>query len=221
MAPYPLLLASDYLAYSRMGDRVGFEAKYFARRRRLNALALAECVEHRGRFLDRIADGVMLLCDESGWQLPAHNAQVRNGPRDALPDPERPIIDLFAAETGAQLAVVAHLLGTELDAVTPEIVRRIDRELEQRIFTPYLSRHFWWMGDGDERMNNWTAWCTQNVLLAACCRPLGGDRRRQIVANAAASLDAFLKDYADDGACEEGCTTTGMPASACSTVSWC
>jgi hypothetical protein len=204
MAPYPLLLASDYLAYSRMGDRVGFEAKYFARRRRLNALALAECVEHRGRFLDRIADGVMLLCDESGWQLPAHNAQVRNGTRDALPDPERPIIDLFAAETGAQLAVLAHLLGTELDAVTPEIVRRIDRELEQRIFTPYLSRHFWWMGDGDERMNNWTAWCTQNVLLAACCRPLDGDRRRQIVAKAAASLDAFLKDYADDGACEEG-----------------
>ena len=200
----PQLLASDYLAYSRTGDRAGFEAKYFARRRRLNALALAECVEHRGRFLDGIVDGVMLLCEESGWQLPAHNAQVRNGPRAPLADPERPVIDLFSAETGAQLAVLGQLLGPELDGAASGLVRRIDRELERRIFAPYLSRNFWWMGNADERMNNWTAWCTQNVLLAAFCRPLSDSRRRQVATQAAASLDAFLKDYADDGACEEG-----------------
>ena len=50
--------------------------------------------------------------------------------------------------------------------MTPEIVARIDHELERRILTPYLTRHFWWMGRGEERMNNWTAWITQNVLLA-------------------------------------------------------
>src|SRR3569832_768344 len=201
---YPPLLASDYLAYTRTGDRAEFEAKYFARRRALDALILAECVEHDGRFLDRIVDGVMLLCEESGWQLPAHNSYERGGKRSALPDADHPIIDLFAAETGAQLAVAAYLLGPELDAVTPEIVQRIDRELEQRLFAPYLTRHFWWMGGGDERMNNWTAWCTQNVLLAALCRPLDSARRRSVVEQAARSLDAFLKDYAEDGACEEG-----------------
>ena len=201
---YPPLLASDYLAYTRTGDRAGFEAKYFSRRRTLNALILAECIEHQGRYLDRIVDGLMLLCDESGWQLPAHNAYERGGKRNALPDPDNPVIDLFAAETGAQLAVAVVLLGDELKAITPEIIGRIDRELERRIFTPYITRHFWWMGNGDERMNNWTAWCTQNVLLATFCRPLDGDRRRQIVEQAAKSLDAFLKDYAEDGACEEG-----------------
>jgi hypothetical protein len=203
-ASYPELTARQYLAYHRTGDRAGFEAAYFARRRRLNALILAECAEHDGRFLDDIVDGVMLLCEESGWQLPAHNAQVRDGKRAALPDVTDPIIDLFAAETGAQLAVAAQVLGPELEAAAPGLVGRIDHELERRIFAPYLTRQFWWMGNGDEPMNNWTAWCTQNVLIAAFARRLPQETRRAIVAKAAPSLDAFLKDYADDGACEEG-----------------
>jgi hypothetical protein len=203
-AEYPALPATLYLDYARTGDRARFESAYFTRRRMLNALVLAECVEHRGRFLDRIIDGLMLLCEESGWQLPAHNSQQRGGKRAALADVTSPIIDLFAAETGAQLAVAASVLGPELDAVTPEIVQRIDRELDRRIVTPYLTRHFWWMGNGDEPMNNWTAWCTQNVLLAVFSRPTDDGTRRRVVAQAVQSLDAFLKDYGEDGACEEG-----------------
>ncbi len=53
-------------------------------------------------------------------------------------------------------------------------------------------------------MNNWTAWCTQNVLLAAVTRPMTDERRRAVILKAAGSLDAFLKDYGEDGACEEG-----------------
>lgn len=199
--PYPTLTATAYLAYTRTGDRAEFEADYFARRRMLNALALAECAEGQGRFLDRIADGVWLLCEESGWQLPAHNSYERGGKRLGLPDPTRPVIDLFAAETGAQLSVLAQLLG---HALPSEIVERIDRELERRIYRPYLDQHFWWMGNGDEPMNNWTAWCTQNVLLSVFTRRTSPDLRRAVVTKATGSLDAFLKDYGDDGACEEG-----------------
>jgi hypothetical protein len=202
--PWPALLASDYMRYLREGDRARFEALYFARRNELNALVLAECVADDGRFLDAVIDGIWLLCEESGWQLPAHNSQVRDGTRFPLPDPAKPVIDLFAAETGAQLAMVASLLGERLDAVSPDIVARIDSELETRLFGPYLARHFWWMGNGDEKMNNWTAWCTQNVLLAAFARPLPAEKRDAILRRAAASLDAFAKDYGEDGACEEG-----------------
>lgn len=201
---YPTLHATSYLGYTQSGDRTTFEAAYFDRRRMLNAMILAECVEHESRFIDRIIDGIMLLCEESGWQLPAHNSQERGGKRAALADVTRPVIDLFAAETGAQLAVAVALLGRELDAVTPEIVARVDFELERRIFAPYLGRHFWWMGNGDEPMNNWTAWCTQNVLIAAFSRPIGAAICRRVVTQAAASLDAFVKDYGEDGACEEG-----------------
>jgi hypothetical protein len=202
--PYAALDAVAYLAYTRTGDRVAYEEPYFARRRMLNALVLAECVEGAGRFLDRIVEGVWLLCEETGWQLPAHNSYERGAKRLALPDPDRPVIDLFAAETAAQLAVLAQLLGPALERVAPGLVARIDRELERRIFRPYLDQHLWWMGQGDERMNNWTAWCTQNALLAVFTRPTDQAFRQAVVQKAAASLDAFLKDYGEDGACDEG-----------------
>lgn len=202
--PYPQLTAPAYLAYTRAGDRLAYEDPYFARRRTLNALVMAECAEGKGRFLDRIAEGAWLLCEETGWQLPAHNSYERGGKRLALPDPDRPVIDLFAAETAAQLAVLAQLLGPVIEQAAPGLVGRIDRELERRVFQPYLTQHFWWMGDGDEPMNNWTAWCTQNVLLASLTRPTDQASRRAVMQKAAASLDAFLKDYGEDGACDEG-----------------
>jgi hypothetical protein len=201
---WPQLKASAFMDYSRNGNRTRFEDLFFRRRRMLNALAMAECVEGRGRFLDHIIDGAMLICEESGWQLPAHNAYGRGGARVALPDNSRPIIDLFAAETAAQLSILASVLEEPLNAVSPEIVRRIDREIQTRVIDPYLSTHFWWMGDGDEPMNNWTAWCTQNVLLSAFVRPNTAVDRHRILEKSCASLDAFLKDYGDDGACEEG-----------------
>jgi hypothetical protein len=201
---WPILTAQAYRACTSTGDRVGYESRYFERRRRLNALALAEAIEGRGRFLDALIDGIFLICEESGWQLPAHNSQERDQPRDALPDPARPVIDLFAAETGAQLAMIAFILGDVFDAVSPAIVKRIDRELESRITRPYLDRHFWWMGNGHEPMNNWTAWCTQNVLISTFTRPTGQVVRRAVITKAAHSLDAFLKDYGEDSACDEG-----------------
>ena len=196
--------ARDWLAYSRTGERNGFEALYFARRRRLNALVMATCAGGSTGDLDEIADGVLLICEESGWQLPAHNAYLRGGERLPLPAVDAPVVDLFAAETGAQLAVLAALIGPDLERQAPGILARIDHEITCRIIKPYLDRHFWWMGNGDEKMNNWTAWCTQNVLLAACVRPCPADIRRQVILRACAGLDAFLKDYAEDGACEEG-----------------
>lgn len=202
--PWPVIRASDYREYSLTGNRSRFESLYFSRRRMLNDLVLAELLEDGGRFIDAIIDGVFLICEESGWQLPAHNAYERGGQRFALPDTERPVIDLFAAETGALLATVAALLRDRLDKVSPQVVGRIESEIRDRILSPYLGRHFWWMGNGAERMNNWTAWITQNVLLSAFAMNTDQRLRRRIVEKALSGLDAFIKDYAEDGACEEG-----------------
>lgn len=201
---YPPLSAIRFMDFKRNGDRSRFEGPYMARRRALNAAVMAECVEHRGRFLDRVIEGVFTLCEESGWQLPAHNTLVRDTPTTILPDIDTPVLDLFACETGAQLAMVEHLLGAELDAVSPLIRARIRREIGARIVTPYLTRHFWWMGNGDEPMCNWTAWCTQNVLLTVMTGDHPAELRRRVAVKAAGSLDAFLKDYDEDGCCEEG-----------------
>ncbi|MBY3595121.1 heparinase II/III domain-containing protein [Rhizobium bangladeshense] len=201
---WPLIRASDYREYSANGNRSRFEELYFTRRRMLNDVVLGELVEGDGRFLPKIIDGIFLIAEESGWQLPAHNAYERGGPRLPLPDNSQPIIDLFAAETAALLATIVALLGDALDRVSPEITARAGREIEGRILLPYLGRHFWWMGRGNEKMNNWTAWITQNVLVATFSLKTDQATRRAIVEKALASLDAFLKDYAEDGACEEG-----------------
>ncbi|MGO7165324.1 heparinase, partial [Rhizobium johnstonii] len=89
-------------------------------------------------------DGIFLIAEESGWQLPAHNAYERSGARLPLPDNSQPVVDLFAAETAALLATVVALLRDELDGISPEITARVEREIEIRILSPYLDRHFWW-----------------------------------------------------------------------------
>ncbi|QCL96364.1 heparinase II/III domain-containing protein [Agrobacterium tumefaciens] len=210
--PWSVILAGDYREYSRTGNRDRFEALYFSRRLKLNALVLGECAEGQGRFLDAIIDGLWLICEESGWQLPAHNSHIRGGPRDPLPDPQNPVIDLFAAETGANLALCLHLMAPELERANTNLVSHVRAEIDRRITRPYLARHFWWMGNGDERMNNWTAWITQNVLLSTLLLPTDQSTRRSVVEKALESLDAFQKDYAEDGACEEGVLYYGHAA---------
>lgn len=204
MADIPHLLASDLTRFSRDGDRAGFEAKYFARRRHLNALAMAALAGDPAPYLSPLADMTLLLCEESGWQLPAHNAQQRGGARAPLPDPYQPIVDLFAAETGAQLGVLCAVLGPQIASVAPGLTERILREVHHRILTPYLEQKFWWMGNVDGPTNNWTVWITQNILLCALSLPTDDSLRRAVIRRAISSLDAFLSDYGDDGACEEG-----------------
>ena len=124
IAPLPLSL---WLDFTHTGRRTPWETAYFSRRARLCALVSAECVEHKGRFLGAIADTVWALCEESAWQLPAHNSYIRDTPQLPLPDTTRPIVDLFAAETGALLALTRYLLPDELDTAAPGITVRMER----------------------------------------------------------------------------------------------
>ena len=173
--PLTKILASDWLAFSRTGDRAKYEGLYFPRRRRLTDLVCGLLLEDNPAWLDEAVDTVWALCEESAWQLPAHNSYVRDTPQLPWPDVSRPVVDLFAAETGALLAVTARTLG---DRLPREVHDRILLEVNRRILTPYRAEHFWWMGNGDEPMCNWTTWCTQNVLLCAFCLPFGEETRR-------------------------------------------
>lgn len=203
---WPQLLASDYMEFSENGNRVHFEEKYFRRRRMLTALVMAECAEAKGRFTPKIIDGLYLILEETGWCLPAHNSYQRDGEHHILQDHARPVIDLFAGETAAILGVAEYLLRPELCMVSPFISSYINEEIRRRIVTPYLSRHFWWMG-GEGQMLNWTPWITQNVLLAVFTRQDGvvtADEKESILRQAALSVDYFLDEYGDDGCCSEG-----------------
>lgn len=209
---YPVLRATDYMDFCRTGNRQRYQERLFNRRIALNHLILAECVEYEGRFLDDILNGIFVICEEAAWQLPAHNSYIRDTPQLLLPDVNRPVVDLFAAETGAVLACAGYLLKDALNKVSPVVLGMIGRNLEIRIFTPYLKEHFWWMGDGKSHMNNWTSWCTQNVLMAAAfyqgwsglLSASGSLPIKAVLEKSCQSLDYFLDEYGTDGCCDEG-----------------
>lgn len=194
-----------FMEYSRNGNRSNFEMMNFKKRHALNALILGEAIEHEGRFMDAILNGIYSICEETAWQLPAHNSYVRDTPALNLPDVTDPVVDLFAAETGALLATCSYLLNSEFDAISPAINLMIKKLLNERIYVPYINRHFWWMGNGDEPMCNWTVWCTQNVLLSVFLNPdTTPELRNAVFQKSCYSLDCFLKDYGEDGCCDEG-----------------
>src|SRR5690606_37987097 len=55
---WPALPAVRYMDFHRDGNRTRYEQLYFERRRNLAHLVIAECVEHQGRFLEQIVNGI-------------------------------------------------------------------------------------------------------------------------------------------------------------------
>ena len=141
---WPGMLATDELEFKRNGNRSRFEAISFGRRSRLGDLVLAECMTNTGKYLDQIANGVWLICEESFWGVPAH-LYIQKADL-GLPDPREPIVDLFAAETAALLATAVYLLGDTLDLVNPLVRERVIFEAERRVMEPCLKQNFMWMG---------------------------------------------------------------------------
>ena len=194
-APIPPLPATLYLEFKRVGTREGYESAANERRRRLALLAVAECLEGRGRFLDPLLDLAWAICEESSWCWPAHQVE--------LAEPGRPVIDLSAAMTALSLAEMVALLG---DRLAPVVGRRIRYEAARRCFDPYLSRHdHWWLfSAGGRQLNNWTAVCNAGVVGAAIYLEQDPGRLAEMIARAARSLQDYLATFDPDGGSSEG-----------------
>lgn len=198
------LLATRFLEYARIGNRTGYEQDNFARRKMLSELLFAECVEGKGRFLDKIIDGVWLICEETYWGIPAHVHLQKAG--DGLPDIAEPTVDLFVAETASTLAHVAYLLKSSFDDVSPLIVERIETEIDRRLLTPLLERDdFGWMSlNTRQRPNNWNPWINSNWLACVLYIETDDARRQQAIHKIFSSLDRFIASQPADGGCDEG-----------------
>jgi hypothetical protein len=203
---WTMLTAKQYMDYTFNGNRSKYQNMYFERRNVLKILSIAECFENKGRFIQNIANGIWCICEESTWVIPAHLNHTPDAGMLSLPDLKKPFIDLFSAETGALLAWVYYLLKTSLDKMSPQICERIEYEVNRRIIIPYLSTNkFWWMGiEKVNHINNWTPWCTSNVLAVLLLIERDMDKRVQGIQKALASLDVFISQYHEDGGCDEG-----------------
>jgi len=207
---WPDLPATLYMDYTRTGNRSRYEGPYFQRRNNLSALVLAECVEHRGRFLDEIVNGMWAIMSEASWCLPAHLQPSPAGKRwaDALPPQEYEIVDLFACETAMVLAESKYLLAEELAGVSRALCARVDREVLRRVIEPVEQRPV----EGLWPPSNWTPWCASNVLGTAIYTLKDRGRLGRLAHKLMRSVDRFIERYGADGGCEEGPTYWSVAA---------
>ncbi|MCZ8517751.1 heparinase II/III family protein [Paenibacillus filicis] len=201
---WPTITATQYMDYSRTGNRVGYDTVSWKRRQDLASLVIAECIENQGRFIDDIVNGIWCICEETFWGIPGNGYMMKR--QDPLPDVSDQIIELFSAETAALLAWTYYLLKTKLDEISIMVCERIHLEVKKRILDPYLNRtDFWWMGFNQERMlNNWNPWCNSNCLSAFLLLEDDPQRREAAVVKTMQSLDNYIQRLHLDGGCEEG-----------------
>ena len=201
---WPSIPATKSLLIERTGDRNEYQAISFEKRNVLGTLLLAEIYENKGRFIDPIINGVWSICEESFWGVPAHLPKTKA--LSGLIDVSAPFVDLFSAETGTFLSWVDYYLGEKLDAVSPQIRKRIYLETNNRIFTPLMTKPHGWMqaNASGRRPNNWNPWICSNWLNAALLLEKDDSRRADMVYKLLNVLDQFTNPYPNDGGCDEG-----------------
>jgi hypothetical protein len=201
---WPTIPATLSLLIVRTGNRSEYEAITFKKRTVLGTLILAEIAENKGRFIDPIINGIWSICEESWWGVPAH--LPKNKEISGLMDVSNPFVDLFAAETGALLSWADYFFGEKLDAVSPQIRKRIYNEVNYRLMEPLMKQHHGWMSKtaSGRAPSNWNPWICSNWINFVLLLEKDDARRAAMIAKALGVLDEFLNPYPSDGGCDEG-----------------
>jgi hypothetical protein len=201
---WPSIPATASLLIERTGDREQYQKISFEKRQVLGTLLLAEIYENKGRFMDPIVNGVWNICEESYWGAPAHLPHTKA--YSGLMDVSQPFVELFSAETATFLAWVDYFLGEKLDAISPQIRKRIYYETNNRIFQPLMTKQHGWMtaSPNGRPPNNWNPWICSNWLNAALLLERDDTKRANMIAKLLTVLDAFVNPYPQDGGCDEG-----------------
>jgi hypothetical protein len=196
---FEAISGSTSLDFVRSGDRLAHSKISFGKRNQLTTLILAESIEGKGRFMEAIFNGIWSICEESYWGVPAHISGT------GLPDVENPVVDLFAAETAAVLAMADYMVGDKLDEINKLIRKRIYFETNKRIFIPMNTKsdRYGWMSK-TKQVNNWNPWIMSNWLMTSLLLEKDDLRRAEMVYAAMKGLDLYINGLGEDGGCDEG-----------------
>lgn len=191
--PWTVLPWTVFAENKQTGNRVNYETLCFEKRRQLAALVMAEIMEGKGRFMGDIIDGMGSFCEETWWGIPAHYPK-------AVPLPELQEVDLFNAETASLIVWTRYMLEKQLDAFSPDLCQRIDREIERRILQPAVEKDYWWKTAG----MNWNPWICSNWLACVLICEKDEARKATAIAQIRKATQAFIDAYPEDGGCDEG-----------------
>lgn len=195
--PLPETADELYLDFSKTGNRTRWQDIAGKRRGRIPELALAECIEGKGRFLGAFHELARSLCAERTWTMPAHDRKLDNFHGRAVS------IDLASSNVAWQLAAALCLLG---DRVDPEVRALVRSRIDAWVLNPARDgimgkvREQSWM----RATHNWNAVCTAGVTGAALAVVESREDRALFVAAAEASMKFFLSGFTPDGYCSEG-----------------
>ena len=182
-----------FAEFKNTGNRSNYERPYLQLRHKMAALAMAEIMEQRKRFIKDIILGIHYYKSEVWWGVPAHYSS---------PTPKKDLqtVDLFNAETANLLAWTIYMLHDELEQEEPGICESVRKEIDRRLLTPARTTNYSWK----KATNNWNPWICSNWL--ACILFCEENRQEQIegVCQVLQCLDTFFDAYADDGGCDEG-----------------
>lgn len=182
-----------FAEFKTNGNRTNYERKSFELRRQMTALVMAEIMEHNGRFMKDIRNGLHYLTTEIWWGIPAHYDL-------SYPTKEKQVVDLFNAETANLLAWTTYMLHDELEKEERGICDKIKKEINFRMLTPARTIKYSWK----QSTNNWNPWICSNWL--SCILFCEDKRKEQIdgICQILQCLDLFYDSYPDDGGCDEG-----------------
>lgn len=208
----PSLTLSKYRDYLENGSTTVYGSPYRQRMSMLMRMAFAEKIEGKGRFIDKIADVIWAMCEESTWMLPEHTPH-RTHPaaqRQKVPPTAGSKyghgLELGAAYRAANIALAYIWFKDKFDEISPFINERILFELKERIIDPFIDYTYWWEGVDGNRVNNWCPWIVSNVLTVVSLVESDMSRREKVVELSIKYLDNFINCCPEDGGCDEGPT---------------
>jgi hypothetical protein len=208
---WPVTTATQYLEFSRTGNRTAADDVNREKLNALRALALGELMEGKGRFLDDLINGVFAYCEQTYWGSPAHFYMYgfegsMGNITTTIPDKNDPVIDLVTGDTAADLAWIWYFFHEAFDKVSPVITNRLQQELRAKVLDPFYQRNdYWWItGWGEGRVNNWTPWCSYNVLTCIMLLETDQQKREDGIFKTMQAVDLFINSYPEDGGCSEG-----------------
>lgn len=216
---WQVITASEFIECHKDGDRRHLEIDRQTKNA-IAALALAEAVEGKGRFIPHLIDGMFYESERATWQYAVHTDKQPS--RKPLPDPADRYITNGAAHTAHIMAVAWYLLHKEFDKIDPVISKTILSAIDRNILQPFLDEskdssgsHFWmgkdWEKNGGQ-VANWTTHCTTQVMYCFLLCEQDQERMLKGIEKGIRLIDNYMDSMPLDGSCDEGPSYWSMAA---------
>ena len=179
-----------FMVYMNTGSRWEYEQAYFRRRLALNSSFMCFMIYGDEKYLKRLENVIMLICDEYTWALPACGVDTETDCETVST-----YIELFAAETGHALSEILYILG---DKLNKHVSSRIRYEVNRRIINSFLNNTYRF----EEMKLNWAAVCGGCVGMIYIY--MAPEKFPLVKARIKASLENYIDCFGDDGVSTEG-----------------